>query len=82
MMTLLRHVFLYVALLAAIAGIATTGPAGPAAAQDLLRIAAVVNEDIISELDIYMRLRMAMLARVSRTRRKRATGWCRRSCAI
>ena len=30
-------------------------------AQDQLRIAAVVNEDIITELDVYMRLRMAML---------------------
>src|SRR5262252_4054544 len=31
-------------------------------AQDSLRIAAVVNDDIISELDVYMRLRMAMLS--------------------
>lgn len=34
----------------------------PARAQDSLRIAAVVNDDIISELDVYMRLRMAMLS--------------------
>ena len=61
MMTLFRHVFLCVAILAAVAGIAPSGPAGPAAAQDSMRIAAVVNEDVISELDIYMRLRMAML---------------------
>src|SRR5919109_2711361 len=33
----------------------------PSRAQDSLRIAAVVNEDPISELDVYMRLRMAML---------------------
>src|SRR5688572_8918179 len=61
MMILLRHVFLYVALLTAVAGLATSWPTGPAAAQDSMRIAAVVNEDVISELDIYMRLRMAML---------------------
>jgi peptidyl-prolyl cis-trans isomerase SurA len=34
----------------------------PAQAQDSLRIAAVVNDDIISELDVFMRLRMAMLS--------------------
>ena len=34
----------------------------PVAAQDSMRIAAVVNDDIISELDIYMRLKMAMLS--------------------
>jgi peptidyl-prolyl cis-trans isomerase SurA len=34
----------------------------PVQAQDQLRIAAVVNDDIISELDVYMRLRMAMLS--------------------
>src|SRR5690349_18241880 len=38
------------------------GVAAPAQAQDSLRIAAVVNDDIISELDVYMRLRMAMLS--------------------
>ena len=34
----------------------------PARAQDSMRIAAVVNEDVISELDVYMRLRMAMIS--------------------
>jgi peptidyl-prolyl cis-trans isomerase SurA len=43
-------------LLAAMAVGATT-----VRAQEQLRIAAVVNEDIITELDVYMRLRMAML---------------------
>jgi peptidyl-prolyl cis-trans isomerase SurA len=62
MMTFFRHVFLYVALLAAVAGLIPAAPVGPAAAQDSMRIAAVVNEDVISELDIYMRLRMAMLS--------------------
>ncbi|NJM92670.1 MAG: hypothetical protein HC861_08650, partial [Rhodospirillaceae bacterium] len=38
------------------------GLAAPASAQDSLRIAAVVNDDIISELDVFMRLRMAMLS--------------------
>lgn len=37
-------------------------PLVPAHAQDTLRIAAVVNEDIITELDVYMRLRMALLS--------------------
>ncbi len=37
-------------------------PQLPATAQDSMRIAAVVNDDIISELDIYMRLKMAMLS--------------------
>jgi peptidyl-prolyl cis-trans isomerase SurA len=42
---------------------AATGLSGvPATAQDSMRIAAVVNEDIISELDIFMRLRLAMLS--------------------
>lgn len=38
------------------------GLAAPASAQDSLRIAAVVNDDIISELDVFMRVRMAMLS--------------------
>lgn len=46
------------ALLAVLGGL----PMVPAGAQESMRIAAVVNEDIISELDIYMRLRMAMLS--------------------
>src|SRR5262249_24279012 len=40
----------------------TVGSQAPPHAQDSLRIAAVVNDDIISELDVYMRLRMAMLS--------------------
>src|SRR5262245_25201337 len=62
MMTTLRHVFLCVALLATVAGLMPAAPVAPAAAQESMRIAAVVNEDVISELDIYMRLRMAMLS--------------------
>ncbi len=54
-----RHLVPCLALLTAlVAGAACP----PAAAQDSMRIAAVVNEDIISELDIYMRLKMAMLS--------------------
>jgi peptidyl-prolyl cis-trans isomerase SurA len=45
-------------LMACMAG----GMALPVQAQDQLRIAAVVNDGIISELDVYMRLRMAMLS--------------------
>jgi peptidyl-prolyl cis-trans isomerase SurA len=56
---LLRH---GVACLALLAGCVIAGLALPAQAQDQLRIAAVVNDDIISELDVYMRLRMAMLS--------------------
>ena len=62
MMTLFRHVLLCVALVATVAGLVPTDPVRPAVAQDSMRIAAVVNEDVISELDIYMRLRMAMLS--------------------
>ncbi len=63
MMTFFRHVFLCVALLATVAGpLPFVAGGGPASAQDSMRIAAVVNEDVISELDIYMRLRMAMLS--------------------
>ncbi len=55
----LRHAALCLTLLTALfAG----GLAVPASAQDTLRIAAVVNDDIISELDVFMRLRMAMLS--------------------
>lgn len=56
---LLRH---GVACLALLAGCLAGGLVPPAQAQDQLRIAAVVNDDIISELDVYMRLRMAMLS--------------------
>lgn len=55
----LRHAVICLALLtAAVGGVC----AAPASAQDSLRIAAVVNDDIISELDVFMRLRMAMLS--------------------
>src|SRR5688572_17109666 len=55
----LRHAAFCLTLVAALfAG----GLAAPASAQDTLRIAAVVNDDIISELDVFMRLRMAMLS--------------------
>ncbi len=37
-------------------------PGRPAGAQDQLKIAAVVNDDVITELDVFMRLRMAMLS--------------------
>jgi peptidyl-prolyl cis-trans isomerase SurA len=56
---LLRRGALCLTLLVAVAA---AFPALPARAQDTLRIAAVVNEDIITELDVYMRLRMAMLS--------------------
>src|SRR5262245_2740056 len=56
---LLRRGVLCLALLAVVGGALL---AIPARAQDTLRIAAVVNEDIITELDVYMRLRMAMLS--------------------
>jgi peptidyl-prolyl cis-trans isomerase SurA len=45
-----------------LAGMLAGGLAAPTAAQDSLRIAAVVNDGIISELDVFMRLRMAMLS--------------------
>src|ERR1051325_12255055 len=56
---LLRRGAICLALLTVAAGTILTVPAR---AQDTLRIAAVVNEDIITELDVYMRLRMAMLS--------------------
>ena len=50
-------------LLAAIGLAAGTVPlARPAAAQDELKIAAVVNDDVITQLDVFMRLRMSMLS--------------------
>ena len=55
----LRHAAFCLTLLTALLAGAL---AVPAAAQDSLRIAAVVNDDIISELDVFMRLRMAMLS--------------------
>ena len=55
----LRRAAVCLALLSASFG---AGMIAPVQAQDQLRIAAVVNDDIISELDVYMRLRMAMLS--------------------
>ena len=55
----LRRAGLCLTLLAALFA---AGLPAPAPAQDTLRIAAVVNDDIISELDVFMRLRMAMLS--------------------
>ncbi|MBI2254454.1 MAG: peptidylprolyl isomerase [Proteobacteria bacterium] len=37
-------------------------PMQPAVAQDALKIVAVVNEDIITELDLFMRMRLAMIS--------------------
>lgn len=37
-------------------------PVQPASAQDALKIVAVVNEDIITELDLFMRMRLAMVS--------------------
>jgi peptidyl-prolyl cis-trans isomerase SurA len=54
-----RHLARCLVLLTAVSAVAQPLPV---AAQDSMRIAAVVNEDIISELDIYMRLRMAMIS--------------------
>ena len=36
--------------------------AAPAAAQDMLRAAAVINDEVISVLDLDMRLRLAVMA--------------------
>jgi peptidyl-prolyl cis-trans isomerase SurA len=58
MKLLRRGAICLIVLIAVVAG----GLADRARAQDSLRIAAVVNDDIISELDVYMRLRMAMLS--------------------
>jgi peptidyl-prolyl cis-trans isomerase SurA len=38
------------------------GLSRPAAAQDELKIAAVVNDDVITQLDVFTRLRLAMLS--------------------
>jgi peptidyl-prolyl cis-trans isomerase SurA len=44
-------------------GVATAGTAGPAVAQqDLFRPAAVVNDDVISVLDLAMRVQLAIIA--------------------
>lgn len=50
------------ALVAALLTLAVIAPAPPAQAQDALKIVAVVNEDVVTELDLYMRLRLAMLS--------------------
>src|SRR5687767_484107 len=34
----------------------------PTPAQDALKIVAVVNEDVITELDLFMRMRLAMIS--------------------
>ena len=49
-------------LIGAIACIAALLAAPVARAQDELKIAAVVNDDVITQLDVYMRLRLAMLS--------------------
>lgn len=50
-----------VACLALLAAVFVVMGTSTLRAQDSLRIAAVVNEDIITELDVFMRLRLAML---------------------
>ena len=59
-MKLLRRGAVCLALLIAVLAGSLAMPAR--AQEDSLRIAAVVNDDIISGLDVYMRLRMAMLS--------------------
>jgi peptidyl-prolyl cis-trans isomerase SurA len=49
-------------LIGALACAASLLVAPAARAQDELKIAAVVNDDVITQLDIYMRLRLAMLS--------------------
>lgn len=59
-----RNIF-FIALLI---GLGSTSLVPSARAQDALKIVAVVNEDVVTELDLYMRLRLAMLsARLSDT---------------
>ncbi len=41
--------------------VAAVSGVGPAAAQELLRAAAVINDEVISQLDLDMRLRLAIL---------------------
>jgi peptidyl-prolyl cis-trans isomerase SurA len=48
--------------LAAVVPVAAVSAVGPAVAQELLRAAAVINDEVISELDLDMRLRLAILA--------------------
>ena len=49
-----------------------------AIAQDQLKIAAVVNDDVIPELDVFMRLRMSMLAAHLQDSPGRDSACCRR----
>jgi len=42
--------------------VAAVSGVGPAVAQELLRAAAVINDEVISQLDLDMRLRLAILA--------------------
>jgi peptidyl-prolyl cis-trans isomerase SurA len=42
--------------------VAAVSGVGPAAAQELLRAAAVINDEVISQLDLDMRLKLAILA--------------------
>jgi peptidyl-prolyl cis-trans isomerase SurA len=50
-------------LIGLVCGAALAGAAVPVArAQDELKIAAVVNDDVITQLDVYMRLRLVMLS--------------------
>ena len=49
-------------LAAAVIALAAQWLPGEVKAQDQLRIAAVVNEDIITELDVFARLRMAIIS--------------------
>jgi peptidyl-prolyl cis-trans isomerase SurA len=49
-------------LIGAVACAAALLTAPAAHAQDELKIAAVVNDDVITQLDVYMRLRLAMLS--------------------
>ncbi len=53
-----RAIFLAFVCLLTVAGISDR----PARAQDALKIVAVVNEDIITELDLFVRMRLAMMS--------------------
>jgi peptidyl-prolyl cis-trans isomerase SurA len=52
----------HIVLAALLIGLGPTFAGPTARAQDALKIVAVVNEDVITELDLYMRLRLAMLS--------------------
>src|SRR5581483_2906797 len=61
----LRRLALYrlsITLIGMVACAAALVAAPDARAQDELKIAAVVNDDVITQLDVYMRLRLAMLS--------------------